>query len=92
MNSIGIVYEKIKNLEITLFFHPMQKCFWYVIFTGPIMIYDECAPHGPIILPQEEQIDQTRCLLYNALYFQTNILPVQGLNSAMNRFINFSDG
>ena len=42
----------------------MQKCFWYVIFTGLMMIYDEWAPHRPIILPQEEQINQTWCLLY----------------------------
>ena len=29
--------------------HHMQKCFWYVIFTGLMMIYDEWAPHRPII-------------------------------------------
>ena len=48
--------------------HHMQKCFWYVIFTGLMMIYDEWAPHRYIILPQKEQIDETRCILLLYLF------------------------
>ena len=57
---IGCIAKKFKN---HIFFHPIEKCFWYVILTVLMMIYDEWAPHRPIILPQEEQIDQTRCLI-----------------------------
>ena len=58
--------KKIKIEKIT-FFHPMQKCFWYVIFTGLLLNHDEWAPHRPIILSQEEQIDKTRCLFFCTL-------------------------
>ena len=62
-----------KNIKKSHFFHPMQKCYLYVIFTGLMMIYDKLAPDRPIILPQEEQIYQTRChlLLLSAVTVET---------------------
>ena len=36
-------------------------------FTYPTMIYDESAPPRPIILPLEQTIDQTRCLLLQSV-------------------------
>ena len=38
-----------KKIEHHIFFHPMQKCFWYVILTSLMMIYVEWAPQRPII-------------------------------------------
>ena len=53
MKSIRIGFiKKMKNIKKS-HFHPMKKCFWYVIFTGLIMIYDEWAPHRPIISTSE---------------------------------------
>ena len=81
-----VLHKKWKTSKNHIFFHPMQKCFWYVIFTGLIMIYDEWAPHRPIISTSEVNNRSNKVSsfdIFKILFFQSYVVyrknsPPQG--------------